>query len=198
MLIRERRDDDRVALEHLGAAVYRSDGYPRYLPASFGDFLVSDDALGAWVATVDTAAAATVDTAAADTVDRVTADRVAADIVGHVALHPRSAPEVMAAACSATGLAEHELAVVARLLVAPDVRRAGTGRALLDVAVDAAVARGRRAVLDVVIDHHSAIRLYEDAGWVQADTVTWTLPDGSPLTEFVYVSPSQAPSGPPA
>jgi len=177
MLIRERRDDDREALERLGAAVYQRDGYPRYLPDSFGDFLISDDALGAWVATGDTG-----DTGAA-------VETVETGIVGHVALHPRSAPEVMAAACSATGLAEHELAVVARLLVAPHVRRAGTGRALLSAAVDAAVARSRRAVLDVVTDHRSAIHLYEDAGWARVDTVTWTLPNGSSLTEFVYVSP---------
>lgn len=168
MLIRERRPGDRESLERLGAAVHRNDGYPRYVPKTFGDFLVSADALGAWVATTDTG------------------------IVGHVALHPSSAPEVMAAACAATGLADHDLAVVARLLVAPDVRRAGVGRALLDTATTAAAAEGRRAVLDVVTDHRSAIRLYEDAGWTRADTVTWILPNGSPLTEFVYLAPDPA------
>lgn len=169
MLIRERRSEDREPLERLGAAVYRSDGYPRYLPETFGDFLVSADALGAWIATTDTG------------------------LVGHVALHPSSAPEVMAAARAATGLANHDLAVVARLLVSPTARRTGVGRALLGIATAAAAAEGRRAVLDVVTDHHSAIRLYDGAGWTRADTVTWILPDGSPLTEFVYLSPVSGP-----
>ncbi|MDA8149218.1 MAG: hypothetical protein M0Z93_10665 [Actinomycetota bacterium] len=47
-------------------------------------------------------------------------------------------------------------------------------------------------------DHRSAVHLYEDDGWARAGTVTWMLPDGSPLTELVYVSPSPAPTGPPA
>jgi GNAT superfamily N-acetyltransferase len=165
VLIRERDEADIQALERLAAEVHRTDGYPRYLPHSFRDFLISKEAHGAWVATIH------------------------GDLVGHVALHRCSAPEVMAVARKATGLTDQEIAVVARLLVSPKVRRAGIGRTLLNKAMEASAQRGLRSVLDVVTDHHPAVRFYQDAGWIRTDTVTWHLPDGSPLTEFVFISP---------
>ncbi|MHB1547984.1 MAG: hypothetical protein ACYCV5_13415 [Acidimicrobiales bacterium] len=62
-----------------------------------------------------------------------------------------------------------------------------------------AASPGRDATVGTVVtDHRSAVHLYEDDGWARAGTVTWMLPDGSPLTELVYVSPSPAPTGPPA
>ncbi len=166
VLIRERREPDVEALVRIALETHETDQYPKYLPGSMRDFLVCDDAYGAWVATLDEV------------------------VLGQVALHHRSAPEVMAIACQATGLSEEDLAVVARLVVSPTIRRAGVGRALFDVAWKEAARRGLRAVLDVVTDHRAAVRLYQDAGWEQAGIVTWNLPDGSPLTEMVFVSPA--------
>lgn len=126
---------------------------------------MNPDALGAWVAADD------------------------AELVGHVALHPGTAREVMEVALSATGVGEDGLAVVARLLVSPAARRRGAGRALLDRATREAARLGRRAVLDVVEGHSAAIALYERSGWTRAGRVEWTLPGDLPLCELVYVAP---------
>lgn len=144
---------------------HRADGYPKYLPEDLLSFIVDPEALGAWVA-VDGEA-----------------------LLGHVALHRRSVPQVMEVAASATGLGEDRLAVVARLLVDPGGRRRGVGRVLLERATDEAVRLGRRAVLDVVDEHRAAVALYEAAGWVRVGQVDWSLPGAGPLREFVYVSP---------
>lgn len=168
MLIRPRTQDDLQALVDMALEVRSVDGYPRYLPQSMSRFLVSDDALGGWVALLG--------------------GRVA----GHVALHRSSSPAVMALASESTGLAEKDFAVVSRLLVSPPARRRGIGRALLDLGREQAALRGLRAMLDVVTDHVAAVQLYDAAGWVQVGTVSWDLPDGSPMQEHVFVSPADS------
>ena len=89
----------------------------------------------------------------------------------------------------ATGLPDDRLAVIARLMVAPGVRRAGLGRALLEVAATEAATVGRTPILDVVIDHTAAIELYERCGWSRAGRVVARFEDGSSLDEFVYLCP---------
>lgn len=165
MLIRTRRPTDGPALAAIAAETHVTDGYPKYMPDDVEAFIVQPDALASWVA------------------------EVGAEVVGHVALHASTAPEVMDVATSATGLDEDGLAVVARLLVAPAARRQGTGRDLLDRATQHARALGRRAVLDVVDDHVRAIALYEACGWTRVGEAEWYLPDRRPLHEFVYISP---------
>jgi GNAT superfamily N-acetyltransferase len=151
-----------IALE-----THHRDGYPKYLPADLRSFIVDTDALRAWVADRD------------------------GEILGHVALHGRAAPEVMEMALSATGLNEDQVIVLARFLVAPWARRQGIGSALMERATEEAVSMGRRAVLDVVDTHQDAIALYERAGWTRAGSVDWALPGGRPLREFVYISPGR-------
>ena len=165
MIIRDRSPSDGPALEALALETHDHDGYPKYLPGDLRSFIMDASALSAWVAESDK------------------------QILGHVALHQRSAPEVMQAARTATGLEDEDMVMVARLLVAPAARRRGTGRMLLQRAVDEAERLRRRAVLDVVEDHRAAIALYERCGWTQAGRVVWNLPDGRPLCEFVYVAP---------
>ncbi len=165
MIIRNRSASDGGALEAIALATHRLDRYPMYLPADLRSFIVNEDALGAWVAEDDSG------------------------VLGHVALHPSSAKEVMDLAVLASGVAADRIAVVARLLVAPEARRRGTGRALLEKATQEAARLGRRAVLDVVEDHTAAIRLYEDCGWTRAGQVDWALPGDLPLREFVYLAP---------
>lgn len=164
-MIRSRSSSDGQALEAIARQTHRLDSYPVYLPADLKSFVVNEDALGAWVATEDN------------------------EVLGHVALHRSTAEEVMEAVRSLTGMTDDDMAVVARLLVAPTARRQGIGRALLTKATDAASSLGRRAVLDVVDDHRAAIALYEECGWVRIGGVEWTLPGDLPLRELIYLSP---------
>ena len=169
--IRPRRVEDHPELEQLGRRVHRTDGYPVYLPD--GDilaFVVSEHALDAWVA-----------------VDE-------GRVVGHVALHRRSSPGVLALAAGRLGITAAECGVVARLLVARELRRAGVGRALLDHAADQCRQRGLTPVLDVVDGTGPAIALYERAGWQRLGTVRFPLPDGSELSEHVYAQPRVPPA----
>lgn len=166
MLIRPRRPSDGPRLEAIALETHRLDAYPKYLPGDVLSFLVRPDALAGWVAEAD------------------------GEVAGHVALHADTAAEVMEAAQDATGLDRSRLAVVARLLVSPTTRRVGAGRALLGTATAEARRLGRRAVLDVVEEHRAAIALYERCGWIRAGRVTWHLPDGRPLHEFVYLAPT--------
>lgn len=164
--IRDRSHADGEALEAIAIETHALDGYPKYLPADMRAFVMEADALRAWVAEED------------------------GEVIGHVALHLHSAPEVMNLARSATRLDDSRLVVLARLLVAPAARRHGVGRALVETATAEATRLGRRAILDVVTEHKEAIALYERGGWNQVGEVEWCLPDGRPLREFVYVSPS--------
>jgi GNAT superfamily N-acetyltransferase len=165
VIIRSRSSGDASALESIALETHRLDGYPVYLPDDLKSFIVSDEAIGAWVATRGEA------------------------VVGHVALHHGGAPEVMDAVLAGTGLAQDQVAVVARLLVAPTARRRGIGRALLEKARQEASALGRRAVLDVVDEHRAAIELYEQCGWKRVGRVDWSLPGDRPLREYIYLSP---------
>lgn len=168
VLIRERQDEDHPALDLLARSVHQLDGYPMYMPDdNFLAFLISDQALNGWVA-----------------VDQ-------GQVVGHVALHRRSSPGVVALAASQLGLRASECGVVARLLVAPEQRRTGLGRRLLDHATDQCRRRQLAPILDVVDGTEPAIALYEHAGWRHLGSVTFTLPDGSELTEHVYAAPNQ-------
>lgn len=168
MDVRPRLDTDLGACLGLLAAVHEADGYPVNLPADPVSFLVAPDMLGAWVA------------------------GPAERLVGHVALRSRTSAPVMERAAAATGVDPDRLAVVARLLVAPDARRRGVGRALLDAASRTAVALGRHPVLDVVTDHAGAIALYDQAGWRRAGEVQVTFSSGKTVHELVFVAPEEA------
>jgi GNAT superfamily N-acetyltransferase len=173
VLIRDRRATDGPALEAIARQTHALDRYPKYLPDDLESFIADPTALGAWVA------------------------EDGGEVVGHVALHTHSVPEVMQALLSATGLDKDDVAVVARLLVAPAARRRGLGRILLERATAEAEALGRRAALDVVDEHTKAIALYEDCGWIRVAQVDWSLPGGRPFHELIYVAPERAPAQPP-
>ena len=160
-----RTDTDLDACEQVAQVVHVLDGYPAYL-RDMRSFLVSDDALYAWVI------------------------EEGEQIVGHVALHRRSFPAVMATASAALGLPPERLGVVARLFVAPGQRGKGFGRALLATASRAARAQGLWPVLDVATQYQRAIGLYESCGWTCAGLVVFRSPDGREFDELVYVAPS--------
>jgi GNAT superfamily N-acetyltransferase len=165
MNVRRRTEADLDECVHIALAVYELDRYPVTMPSDLRGFLVWPGAYGAWVA------------------------EQSGQIVGHVALHPRSSPPVLELAAQALGQPIEKLAVVARLYVAPWARRAGVAQTLLEVAADEAVSRGLWPVLDVATTLGAAIRLYDACRWTCAGEVTVYLDDGMAIDELVYLGP---------
>jgi GNAT superfamily N-acetyltransferase len=167
VLLRLREALDEPASVELLVRVHAHDGYPRHLPGSAAAFLFASHETSAWVCEVD------------------------GQVVGHVALHAAASDPVLEVAQRATRLPAGALAVVARLLVCPDHKRQGIGRALLDLATEHARDSGQRAVLDVVTDAAgaAAAALYERAGWTIAGSTTFHFRDGASLPVAVWLSP---------
>jgi GNAT superfamily N-acetyltransferase len=166
LAVRPRQERDLDDCEQIARLVQSVDGYPAYVPGNdLRRFLVSPDALAAWVAVAR------------------------GDIVGHVALHRRSSEPVMNLASRALGVDAARLGVVARLLVTPSTRRSGAGRLLLETATAAARARSLVPILDVGTRHAAAIALYDAAGWTRLGTIEVEFRGGVSLEEFVYVAP---------
>jgi GNAT superfamily N-acetyltransferase len=165
MRIRPKADSDEPACLALLLEVHRSDGYPRYLPHDAPRFITPLYESAAWVAEED------------------------GKIVGHVGLHYAAVDPTLMAAQRATGLGPDQLAVVARLLVAPLARRAGLGRALLETAASHVRSKAQRAVLDVAQDADAPIALYEATGWTRLEALTLDFEDGTSLDLWVYLGP---------
>ena len=162
MLVRRRTEDDLDQCIGLAAAVQARDGYPVHLDTDLRSFLVTDDARATWVAEHD------------------------GHIAGHVALHRHTLPAVLAIASEALRRPVDQLGVVARLLVDPDGRQRGTGRALLEAATREARTLGLWPILDVCDRFGPAIALYERNGWVRGGQVSLRL-DGREIVELVYL-----------
>jgi GNAT superfamily N-acetyltransferase len=165
IVVRDRTETDMEQCVALAERVHEDDGYPFFLATDLRTFLITPDAYRAWVAVR------------------------AGVVLGHVALHPRSSEVVLALASETLRRPVDELAVVARLLVAPDARGSGAGRALLEVAAEDARARGLWPILDVATDLTAAIALYDASGWVCAGAVTVPLGPDLSLDELVYLGP---------
>lgn len=164
--IRPKEPHDAAACIQLLLAVHHADGYPRYLPTDPAGFVTPRHETTAWVAEQDEA------------------------IVGHIALHESTVDPTLPAAQRATGLPPEGLAVVARMLVDPTIRRAGVGRELLTTATQHAAAQRQRCVLDVVRDAHAPIAFYEAAGWQRLEPLTLTFENGAALDLWVYLGPA--------
>jgi len=165
-MVRERQERDLEELVGIAAEVQTNDGYPGKRPRDLRAFLVSDDALGAWVAERDGV------------------------VAGHVALHRSSLPVVMECAKRVLAVAsDDDLAVVARLIVSPTARRERVGSLLLERASTAARELGRWPILDVVTRYEAANALYVSAGWTNAGEVEMRFADGTTLRSHVYVAP---------
>jgi GNAT superfamily N-acetyltransferase len=163
--VRPKTAADAEELLTLALEVHRGDGYPRYLPDDLAAFIEPSSQEAGWVAELD------------------------GRIVGHVGLHPAAGNPTLPAAQRATGLNPDRLAVLARLLVASDVRRQGVAQQLIAVVTQHAQAQGRRVVLDVVKDADAAITLYERLGWTRLEDVQLPLRGGQVLDLWVYLSP---------
>jgi GNAT superfamily N-acetyltransferase len=172
--IRARRESDVPQLVGLADAVRALDRWPPHRVATTRDFVAGAVPLAALVAEDDDV------------------------VVGHVAIHERSAGPVMALASEALGVGAGQLAVVARLFVDPERRDRGVGRMLLETATEAATTIARHPILDVWTELHGAIALYERAGWRRLGHVNLVFrepcgPDclhaGGSLRSFVYSAP---------
>jgi GNAT superfamily N-acetyltransferase len=109
-----------------------------------------------------------------------------------MALHQRSSDAVLTLASDTLNHPADGFGFVARLLVAPEARRKGIGRLLLQTATAESVRLGLWPILDVVTVHRAAIKLYEQVGWTRAGQVTARFSDGHELEEVVLIGPSPA------
>jgi len=165
VIVRPKTAADAEQLLSLALAVHRRDGYPRYLPDDLAGFITPGSQDCGWVAESE------------------------GRIVGHVGLHQAAGNPTLPAAQRATGLSPDRLAVLARLLVASDVRRRGVAQQLIAVVLQHALAQDRRVVLDVVKEADAAITLYERLGWTRLEDVQLPLRGGQLLDMWVYLSP---------
>ncbi len=174
MLIRTKLASDDDACVAVMERTHAVDGYPRYWPAKPARFLRAQGETDAWVAVED--------------------DGLDGRVVGQVALHRAEGEPVLPLAQASTGLPADRFAVLARLLVHPDVRGRGIGRALVRTATARAHATGRRAVLDVLQSTTGPARLYESEGWARLGPTSLDLSgfgygDVPPLQLWVYLAP---------
>ena len=165
MLVRSRTEADLEACATMLQRTHELDGYPHYAQQDPARFLVAGHETAAWVAERD------------------------GDVVGHVAVHDAALDPTLPAAQRHTALPPARLAVVARLLVSPDLRRSGAGRALLEHATRHAHAHGQRPVLDVQQHSAAPIALYERSGWRRVEPLTLPIEDREPILLWVYVGP---------
>jgi GNAT superfamily N-acetyltransferase len=165
VLVRERTVNDIDGCVLLAHTVHETDGYPMFLPDDLRAFVGTPEALMAWVGDEE------------------------GEIVGHVALNPRSSTPVMEMASKALRLPPERLGVVARLFVSPAHRRQGLGGGLLETASREAHARGLWPILDAVTGHEAAIALYDRCGWVRAGSVTVRWGEHPEVEELVYLGP---------
>lgn len=166
--MRTRDEADLPACVELLRQVHRLDGYPVHWPEDPAAWLTPRNLLAAWVVERDSA------------------------IVAHSVL--RSAPGTTGAEplARATGVRPEQIAMMARLFVAPAARRAGLAEQLIQAATIEADARGLLLALDVVGSHSAPIALYERAGWRRVATVPWIPAVGGeeqPL--HCYVAPNE-------
>lgn len=148
--------------------VHVADGYPSRWPTDPAGWLSPAGLLAAWVALDD-----------------------GGRVLGHVAL--RTASQQDAAPLRAAGVGD-DLALVARLFVAPAGQGRGLGAALLAAAEAHAARLGLWAALDVVAEAQAAVRLYERAGWRRVATLPapWQDARGEQPRMHVYLAPERA------
>jgi GNAT superfamily N-acetyltransferase len=170
MRIRARRDDEIDACVALLADVHAADGYPLHWPADPPHWLAPDRLLAAWVAE-----------------DEQT-------VIGHVALCGAVGDAAAPLWSAASGLPPEQLAVVAKLFVAPRARGHGVGAALLAHAGAEARRRDLRPAIEVLDHDRGAIALYERTGWrrVASLPAPWASASGDQALLYYYLAPDVA------
>lgn len=139
--IRPRREEDIPALAAVLVRVHELDGYPVEGVADPEGWLRHDNELQSWTAIEDGEAVGQITLTSAtpeDETTRVWRNHTGGDI--------------------------QRLAIPARLFVDIDHRAGGTGRRLMEAALDLAQERGLSVAFDVMLKDRAAIRLYERLG----------------------------------
>ncbi len=152
----------------LARMIHRVDGYPTVLQDDIDEFLMPPSLRGAWICAMD------------------------GIVVGHVALHDLTSPELADLLTDVANIRPSRVGMVSRLMVHPEDRGLGVGRALLDTATVEAWSRDLHPALEVVTSYVTAISLYEQAGWRRVGVVRVPMPNGSDIAEFVYLGPDPA------
>lgn len=166
--VRPRRASDLDACARALGEIHRRDGYPERWPEDAAGWLSPAGCVGAWVAT--------------------RAERV----VGHVVLRRAESTRGGGRIAAAVDVDVSALAMVGRLLVVPEARRCGVGRALLDAAVAEAHRLGRRPALDADARAGAAIALYRQAGWQRVGSVVEEYGRGASLALELLLGPAAA------
>ncbi|GGO47918.1 hypothetical protein GCM10012287_21690 [Streptomyces daqingensis] len=168
--IRSRRDSDVASAAEALVKVHESDGYPVEGVDEPEAWLTPPEVLQAWIAELDD------------------------HVVGHVALGHPNGEDAVSLWLDQSDSAESEVAVLARLFVAPEARRMALGRRLTQAAMDYADEKGLRLVLDVMAKDTAAMRLYEALGWQRIGVSKHTYGEGQETDAICYVSPATTPA----
>ena len=152
------------------AETHAADRYPLVWPDDPAGWLQPASTLAAWVATAG--------------------DTEATTIAGHVVLRHAVGHVDAPGFAAATGLAEADHGLIARLWVTPTWQGRGLGRQLLGAAVDEARHRGLHPVLDVLAESTAAIALYESLGWQRVGSRPLTVSNGTASPMYYYVAPA--------
>lgn len=170
-VIRARRSEDLGPCVVLLRTVHERDHYPVRWPADPSGWLAPVDELASWVAERD------------------------GSVLGHVILRPVVGTDAAEPVAVATGVPVDRIALLARLFVAPNARRGGLARRLVDVVRAEALGRGLLLALDVVDDHGWAVAFYERLGWRRVATTraSWLSDNEAEQTPLhCYVAPGTA------
>jgi GNAT superfamily N-acetyltransferase len=177
-IVRPRRSGDLDALLPMAVRIKAADNYPEGLASADAQelrvFLEAGSPYGAWVAVPGTAGPEA---------------RNLSPLAGHVVLSTPRPGAVTDVIRRETGLQPEAIGMVARLVVVPDWRGHGVGRALLRTATQEARRRGLLPALDTLVSNVRARSLYESEGWRILGAARTQLGWGHELDQLVYSLP---------
>jgi ribosomal protein S18 acetylase RimI-like enzyme len=110
-------------------------------------------------------------------------------VLGHAAVCEPNGDAAVSMLVARTGVAESDIAVLARLFVGPNARGRGVGRFLADAALAYTVDKRLRAVFDVMEKDRSAISMYERMGCVLLGRTSHHVADGRTIPALCYAAP---------
>ncbi|WP_393097424.1 GNAT family N-acetyltransferase [Streptomyces sp. LN325] len=111
-------------------------------------------------------------------------------IVGHAMLSRPQGEGAVKMWLEQSGDTADQLAVCARLFIAPEARGQRLGEQLMRTAFDYSRAHGLRVVLDVMTKDKAAIRLYERMGMHRIGTARHAYGEGQEIDAVCYVFPT--------
>lgn len=172
-IIRPRIEADIPSTVAALTTLYKAENYPLGANRNLQDFLTNPKNETSWV----------------------TLSPTTGKIIGHVATSTKAHDDCLDVWRSLHS-DEHEsgkLAVLSRLFVLPDGRRAGLAAELVEIAVRWNAERGIRLLLAVMVSSTAAIRLYDRLGWMRYGVSHPVLPDGEVAEAICFAGP--APDG---